>query len=98
MTNVRWVQMLDSGKQGWTAKSDRAFETSARPYTDKNLTEARHTFDLKRTDEVYWNLDYKQCGVGNASCGTAAPVPEVRVKPEPVKFGFSLSPAVSGTK
>jgi len=96
MTNVRWVQMLNSGKQGWTAKSDRAFETSARPYTDKNLTEARHTFDLERTGEVYWNLDYKQCGVGNASCGTASPVPEARVKPKPVKFGFSLSPAVQG--
>jgi len=98
MTNVRWAQMLDQNKQGWIVKSDRAFETSARPYTDTNLTDARHTFDLKRTDEVYWNIDYKQCGVGNASCGTAGPVPEVRVKPEPVKFAFSLSPAVKGTK
>ncbi len=94
MTNVRWVQMLDSGKQGWTAKSDRAFETSARHYSDKNLTDARHTFDLKRTDEIYWNIDYKQCGVGNASCGTAAPVPAARVNPKPVKFSFVLTPSV----
>jgi len=97
MTNVRWVQMRDQNKQGWTVESDQVFETSARPYTDKNLTDAKHTFDLTRAGEVYWNIDYKQCGVGNASCGNVSPVPEARVIPKPVKFCFVLSPASSGS-
>jgi beta-galactosidase len=37
--------------------------------TTENLFKAYHTNELVRQDEVYFNLDLMQCGLGGNSCG-----------------------------
>ena len=92
MTETRWASMSDSTGVGVQVTGFQTIEVSARNYTDENLTEANHTYDLKKTPEVYWNIDYRQCGVGNASCGNTPPSKPHRVKAKPVSFGFRLTP------
>ena len=92
MTQVRWAKVESPDGAGWTVQSAQAFETSARNYTDANLSESRKTYQLSKTEELYWNVDYKQCGVGNASCGDTSPLPDARVLPEPTSFSFTLKP------
>ena len=46
-------------------------EVSAHHYTTENLTSARHTNELEWQPEVTLNLDYRQMGLGGASCGPA---------------------------
>ena len=42
---------------------------SASHFTTQDLTDARHTSDLKPRSEVILNLDHAQRGLGTASCG-----------------------------
>ena len=58
----------------------------------KNLDQATHTYELKPTQNVFWNLDFKQCGLGNGSCGSNTR-PEYRVMPNnKFKFSYLMKP------
>ncbi len=92
-SETRWVQ-LAGHKAGIIARSLQPFETSAHHYTTKNLADATHTYALQKTKEIYWNLDARQCGVGNNSCGRGITLPGYQCKPEPTKFTFILQPFV----
>lgn len=39
------------------------------PYTDQQMVNARHPWELTRSSAVYAHFDYMQRGLGNASCG-----------------------------
>jgi beta-galactosidase len=91
MTQTRWASMRDGTGAGVKVVGFQPLEVSARHHTDENLTEATHTYELKKTPEVYWNTDYRQCGVGNGSCGPNTTIPH-QVKAKPVSFGFRLLP------
>jgi len=59
------------------------------PYTDENITEAKHTNELQKMDFYTLNIDYAQAGLGTATCG-----PGVRdaylLKAEPINFTLHL--------
>ena len=48
---------------------DEAFSLSASHYTSHNLDTAQHPYELIRCDETIVNIDYKNNGIGSASCG-----------------------------
>ena len=66
-------------------------EASAMHYTLENLTEAAHTNELEHIDEVVWNLDFKQHGVGNGTCGLHT-LPEYEIPCEEILFTVKLVP------
>ncbi|MDH5689770.1 MAG: beta-galactosidase small subunit, partial [Candidatus Bathyarchaeota archaeon] len=55
------------------------------------LTKAKHTFELKRREDIILNLDCKQSGLGGASCGPDT-LPEYLIEPEPVHFSVRIRP------
>jgi hypothetical protein len=89
-TDVRWVA-LSSGEIGLLAVGAPTIECSAHHYSTENLGSARHTYDLVRQDEITVNLDYRQAGLGSASCGPGTR-PEYLLPPEPVQFSVRLRP------
>lgn len=90
-TKVRWMSLTNEKGIGLCAKAEGLMEASAMHYSLENLTEAKHTYDLKHIDEVVWNLDAKQCGVGNGSCGIRT-LPEYCVPGEEITFSVKLVP------
>ena len=64
-------------------------EAGAMHYSLENLTSAGHTWKLRYMDETVWNLDYKQCGIGNGACGPRT-LPEYLVPCEMVEFKVTL--------
>ncbi|MFA6569511.1 MAG: hypothetical protein WCS96_14970, partial [Victivallales bacterium] len=60
---------------------------SAHRFTTQDLTAAKHTYDLSARDEITVNLDYRQNGIGTASCGPGV-LPQYHLKAE--KFAFSV--------
>ncbi|WP_281890596.1 glycoside hydrolase family 2 TIM barrel-domain containing protein [Paenibacillus sp. YYML68] len=46
------------------------FSFQALHYTAEDLTEAAHTYELKRRKETIVSLDHKMNGIGSSSCGT----------------------------
>lgn len=90
--DIRWVAMHNNLDYGLKILPLQPLETSAHIYTTKNLDQATHTYELKPTQNVFWNLDYKQCGLGNGSCGSNTR-PEYRVMPnKKFKFSYLMKP------
>jgi hypothetical protein len=90
-TDVRWVALTDADGVGLLAVGSRPIEVSAHHYTTEDLTEARHTYELTRRDEITLNLDYRQAGLGSASCGPGTR-DEYLLQPEPVRYSVRLCP------
>lgn len=72
--DVRWVSFANNNGQGLKITAKDRFGFSAMHYSDEDIWNALNDFALKsiRKPEIYVNLDCKQQGLGNASCG---PIP-----------------------
>lgn len=68
-SDIEWLAVMNQNGKGLWISGTTPFNFSARHYTQKNLDEAQHTYDLKKTKEVYFYLDKQQNGIGSASCG-----------------------------
>jgi len=97
-TDVRWlaltnddgVGLLAAGMPGENGES-LLMEASVSHYTSEDLFQAFHTNELLRRDEITLNLDYKQCGLGGASCGPGT-LPQYLIMPGTYRFSFRLRP------
>ena len=69
-TDVRWVALTNDAGVGLLAVG--APEVSAHHYTTQDLTDATHTYELQRRDDITLNLDYGQSGLGSATAGRDA--------------------------
>lgn len=86
-TEVRWLTLTREDGLGLLAVGQPPLEVSVSHYTAHDLYRALHTPDLIRRDETILNLDYKQCGLGGASCGPGTLPPYLI---QPGRFSFSL--------
>jgi beta-galactosidase/beta-glucuronidase len=90
-TDVRWVSLTNNNGIGLLAVGMPLLEMSAHHSTTEDLTKAKHTFELKRRKDIILSLDYKQSGLGGASCGPDT-LPRYLIKPEPTHFGVRIRP------
>lgn len=93
-TDVRWFALFDNRANGLLVSFDNGDgQFSCLPYDDKTIERARHTNELVRTGFNTVHIDYAQAGLGTATCGPGV-LPQYRLTPEPVSFGFTLVPFV----
>jgi beta-galactosidase len=90
-TEVRWVALTNDEGVGLLAVGSPWLEVSAHHYTTQDLTEATHTYELQRRDDITLNLDYAQSGLGSASCGPGRR-PEYQLKPVETRYRVRLRP------
>ena len=67
-TDTRWLT-LDNGRTSLRISALGPLEFSASHFNAEDLFAASHTFDLRPRQETILNLDYRQRGLGTASCG-----------------------------
>ena len=53
----------------FTITAEKPFSFSVLPYSVEQLREAKHHFELPKSNSVYVHLDVAMSGVGTASCG-----------------------------
>lgn len=94
-TDTNWLVIKNEQGNGLKISGSRPFDFSARHYSQNNLDEAKHTFDLKKTKEVYLYLDKQQHGIGSASCGPDV-LPDYELIAKPFIFDVVLTPFSSG--
>lgn len=88
---VRWVALTDSSGAGLLVVAAAPLAMSALHFTSHDLEAAQHIHELRPRAEVVLCLDYRQCGLGNASCGPGV-LDKYALRPEPASFGFMLRP------
>ena len=86
----RYVTLTD-GASALTALSPTPFSFNASPYTQEELREKKHNYELEPDGSTVLCLDYKMSGVGSNSCGPAL-LPQYQLREEAFSFCFILLP------
>lgn len=90
-TDVRWAKLTNENGVGFMVSGNTPLETSVHHYSTEALSDAIHTYELKKEAFTYWNIDYRQGGLGGNSCGPQ-PLEKYLLKPLPVEFSLSFEP------
>ena len=90
-SDVRWVSFCDLRGSGIMIHGAPMINFSAHRFTTQDLTVAKHTYELPARDEITVNLDYRQNGIGTASCGPGV-LPQYQLKAEKFDFKVILKP------
>ncbi len=79
--------------------ADKVLQMSAWPYTQANVNEAKHTYDLKDSGFVTLNIDLMQMGVGGNDSWSpvSQPMEKYQIKSGDYQYSFYLVP-FSGSK
>jgi beta-galactosidase/evolved beta-galactosidase subunit alpha len=93
---VRWLTMTDLRGAGLLVAAAPEINFSAHRFTASDLTRAEHTFDLRPRSDVTLNLDYRQRGLGSASCGPDV-LPQHELPAAEFRFGVWLKPFSADT-
>lgn len=100
-SDVRWVSFLDDAGRGVKFSHDGGAPlfVQALHYTWEDLEFARHRASQLRfggtltpRDEVCLNLDLRQCGLGNGSCGRNETMDKYRFKTMPEHWTLRIEP------
>jgi beta-galactosidase len=100
-TDVRWMYLYHpSSKDGLLIVADSLLSMSAWPYTEENISKAKHTTDLKPAGFITLNIDLIQMGVGgnDSWSDVAAPLEQYQVKAQNYHYSFYLVPFNSKKK
>lgn len=77
--------------QALAVYADAPISFNASPYTQEMLADSRHHYELQRSGSTVLCLDYKQNGVGSASCGPHL-LEKYRFTEKSFRLGFWLVP------
>jgi beta-galactosidase/beta-glucuronidase len=94
-TDVRWAALTDSTGAGLLIAAQLLMEVSVSHYSTEDMTEATHTYELKRRDEITLNIDWRQAGTGN-TCLRAERLPQYQIPAEPVSYSIIIQPLPAG--
>jgi len=89
--DIRWVKITDADDVGVMIVAGGRLNFTALHYTDQDLWQARHLYQLVPRKETILSLDYGQLGIGNASCGPI-PLPQYYIPARPAGLSFSIRP------
>ncbi|MBR1712047.1 MAG: DUF4981 domain-containing protein [Alloprevotella sp.] len=89
---LREVTFTNANGQGIRVETEGNVSFSALPYTDEELMNAQHQWELPHSDRIVVHFDAVTRGVGNASCGADVDtLPQYRVPNRPLHFKLRFS-------
>lgn len=68
-TDNRWVRLVDAEGKGLEFSCDQPFNFNVYDFTTDNLTKASYQYQLHKSDDLTFNLDYDTSGVGCSAKG-----------------------------
>lgn len=89
--DVRWASLSNEAGKGVLLVMDSPLSFSALRFTPGDLNRATHPCDLKPRRNITVCVDYRHCGLGNASCGPPV-LDRYALHASTVDFGFALRP------
>ncbi len=91
LSQVRSASLSNSKGFGVQITANSLVNLSAYPYSDKDIETAKHINELEQADFTTLNIDYKQNGLGTATCGSGYLEPYI-VKAIPMEFSVTIKP------
>jgi len=90
-SDVRWTSFTDSEGEGLKIKGLQPLSFRAWPYTEEDLEQAGHDYQLPDRDLININLDLKLHGVGGDNSWGKRTLPKYTIKgDQPYSYGFVI--------
>ena len=86
---------LNNSRYGIVVFAENAFSFNASYYTQEELEEKTHNYELTESDSVVFCVDYALNGIGSNSCGPVV-LDQYRFDDVLFRFQFTLIPYVKG--
>ena len=86
---------LNNSRYGIVVSAENAFSFNASYYTQEELEEKTHNYELTESDSVVFCVDYALNGIGSNSCGPVV-LDQYRFDDVLFRFQFTLIPYVKG--
>ena len=86
---LREVEFTNKYGKGIKIETEGNVSFSALPYTDNDLKQAKHQWELQERPFITLHLDAYQRGIGNASCGPHT-MDKYHIKQEPYKYKLRI--------
>ncbi len=68
-SDCKYVSLTDDYGVGIFVSTSKSFDFSAYPYEDTEIQKAKHNWELKKSNFITLNIDYKNNALGTNSCG-----------------------------
>jgi len=88
-TDNSWVKLSDSEGAGIEFSSERYFNFNCYNYTTENMSKAKYTYQLKKSDALTFNFDYLTTGVG---CTATGVMNKYQIQPIKIHFISRIKP------
>jgi len=96
--DVRWASLSSQDGTGLLIVPSSPLAMTFTHFLPEDLDQARHRqgqtkrySPLVPHKDIFVSIDYKQMGLGGASCGPG-PLPQYILRPEPVEYGYTIRP------
>lgn len=97
-TETRWMALTDQKEDNGllVVSAQKPMSMSAWPYTEENLNEAKHTYDLKDPGYINLNIDLIQMGVGGNDSWSmvSQPLEKYQIPSGDYNYSFYLIPFI----
>ncbi|WP_435132748.1 glycoside hydrolase family 2 TIM barrel-domain containing protein [Formosa sp. A9] len=94
-TEVRWLASTTKTKnKGILVVGNQPLSMSVWPYTEDNINEAKHTYDLKESGYLTLNIDLIQMGIGGNDSWSpvGAPMEKYQIPSKNHEYSFYITP------
>ena len=91
-TDVRWATLTNDNRVGFLTNTQEKINVSAHHYSLENLTNAKHTYEVKDSGNITFNIDYKQMGVGGDDSWSPRIHQEFLLKDKYYRYSFTIRP------
>ncbi len=94
-TDVRWLACTNSGSsRGILVTGLQPLNMSVWPYTQNNLEEAKHSYELEDPGFLTWNIDLVQMGVGGNDSWSLVgqPLEQYQIPSQDYSYSFYIKP------
>ncbi|MCB0282530.1 MAG: DUF4981 domain-containing protein [Calditrichaeota bacterium] len=91
-TDVRWASLTNYKGVGLMIEGSSLINVTAKNYKNEDLEGAAYLYQVRQTEDVYLNIDYKQVGVGGDDTWSdnARPHEEFRLTGTQYSYSFTL--------
>jgi len=90
-TDNNWVKMVGNDGVGLEFSASKPFNFNCYNYTTGNLSKAKYTYQLTKSDAITFNFDYQSTGVG---CTARSVFNEYQTIPQYTKFTAIIKPVI----
>jgi beta-galactosidase len=91
-TDVRWVSLTNAEGVGLLVAGDPVIGFSVHHYTTEDLETAKHGYEMEYREDITFNVDLQQTGVGGDTSWGARTHDEYTLWPEAMSYSFRVRP------